>query len=115
MSLGSRRHGIQEFTPRFAATMLLMNISIVHGVNNKLVDELLSFLHKHLLLVDNCLPTNIYHAKTLTRKVGLSYKIIHACLNGCVLFAGAGGWGGVCKFGSLPKMWFSSIQGCGPS
>jgi hypothetical protein len=34
--------------------MLLMHISIVHEVNNKFVDELLSLLHKHLLLVDSC-------------------------------------------------------------
>jgi len=68
-----------------ATTMLLLNISIVHGVN-KFVDELLSFFHKHLHPIDNCLPTNIYHAKTLIKKVGLNYKIIHACPNGCVLF-----------------------------
>jgi hypothetical protein len=32
-----------------AATMLLLNITKVHGVSNKFVDELLSLLNKHIL------------------------------------------------------------------
>ncbi len=32
-----------------AATLLLMNVCMVHGVSNKFVDELLALLHKHLL------------------------------------------------------------------
>ncbi len=68
--------------------MLLMNICTIHGVNNKFVDELLSRLHKHLFPQNNCLPSNMYHAKTLIRKLGLNYKLIHACPNGCVSFQG---------------------------
>jgi hypothetical protein len=30
----------------------------------------------------------MYHAKSLTRKVGLNYKTIHACPNVCILFWG---------------------------
>jgi hypothetical protein len=52
------------------------------------VDELLFLLHKYLLLQDNCLTANMYHAKALTCKVGLNYKVIYACPNGCVLFQG---------------------------
>ncbi len=73
---------------KLVATTLLMNICTVLGVSNTFIDELLSLLHKYLLLADNCLPTNMYHAKTLTRRVGLNYKTIHACPNGCVLFQG---------------------------
>ncbi len=69
-----------------AATHLLMNVCMVHGVSNKFVDELLALLHKHLLPLDNCLPPTMYAAKTLTSKVGLNYTNIHACVNGCVLF-----------------------------
>ncbi len=68
------------------ATLLLMNVCMVHGMSNKFVDELLALLHKHLLPLDNCLPPTMYAAKTLTNKVGLNYTNIHACVNGCVLF-----------------------------
>jgi hypothetical protein len=63
-----------------------MNVCTVHGVSNKFMDELLALLHKHLLPKDNLLPPSMYVAKSLTRKVGLDYKHIHACVNGCILF-----------------------------
>jgi hypothetical protein len=69
-----------------AATLLLINVCMVHGLSNKFVDELLALLHKHLLPPDNCLPPTMYGYKTLTHKVGLNYTNIHACVNGCVLF-----------------------------
>jgi len=71
---------------KLIATMLLMNICTIHGVNNKFVNELLFLLHKYLLPLNNCFPSNMYHGKTLTKKVGLNYHIIHACPNGCILF-----------------------------
>ncbi len=92
---------------KLAATMLLMNICTIHGVNNKFVDELLTLLHKHLLHVGNCLPIKMYHAKTLTKKVGFNYKIIHACPSGCVLF-----WGGYAKLNACPKCglaWYKDV------
>ncbi len=73
---------------KLANIMLLRNICTIHGVNNKFMDELLSLLHKHLFPLDNCLLSNMYHAKALIRNLGLNYKIIHACPNGCVLFQG---------------------------
>jgi hypothetical protein len=76
----------KAWSTKLAATMLLMNICIVHGVNNKFIDELLLLLHKFLLPLDNYLPPNMYHAKSLTMKVGLNYKTIHVCPNGCILF-----------------------------
>lgn len=71
---------------KLVSTMLFMNVCTLHGVNNKCVDELLSLLHKYLLPLGNCLPTNMYHAMALTHKVGFNYKLIHVCQNGCVLF-----------------------------
>jgi hypothetical protein len=67
-----------DHSTKLATTMLLMNICTVYGVNNKFIDELLSLLHKYLLPPNNYLPSNMYHAKTLTMKVGLNYHIIHA-------------------------------------
>jgi len=72
---------------RLTIIILFMNLCMVHGVSNKFVDELLTFL-RLLLLVDNCLPQNYYASKTLTRRLGLNYKNIHACGKGCVLFQG---------------------------
>jgi hypothetical protein len=81
-----------------------MNIFIVHGINNKFVDELLSFLHKYLLPADNCFPSNMYHAKSLTKKLSLNYKVIHGCPNGCVFFRGMYGEMEIC-----PKVQSSMI------
>ncbi len=71
---------------KLASTLLLMNVCTIHGVSNKFMDELLALLHKHLLPKDNLLPPSMYAAKSFTRKVGLDYKHIHACVNGCILF-----------------------------
>lgn len=71
---------------KLAATMLLMNLCTIHGVNNKFADELFTLLHFHLLPRDNCLLNNYYVAKSLTKSLGLDYKNIHVCGKGCVLF-----------------------------
>jgi len=71
---------------KLTSTLLLMNVCTIHGVSNKFMDELLALLHKHLLPKDNLLPLSMYAVKSLTRKVGLDYKHIHACVNGCILF-----------------------------
>jgi hypothetical protein len=68
------------------STLLLMNVYTIHGLSNKFVDELLAFPHRHLLPKDNCLLASMYIVKTLTIKVGLDYRHIHACVNGCILF-----------------------------
>jgi hypothetical protein len=71
-----------------AATILLLNLCIIHGVSNYFVDELFSILHGHILPENNSLPRNYYAAKTMTKKLGLGYNTIHACESGCVLFRG---------------------------
>jgi hypothetical protein len=69
-----------------AGTILLMNVCMVHGVSNNFTQELFAILHGHLLPEDNWLPKNYYAAKSLTSKLGLSYRTIHACEKGCILF-----------------------------
>lgn len=86
------------WSTKLSTTMLMMDDFIVHGVNNKCVDELLLLSHKYILPLDNCLPTNMFHAKFLTLKVGLNYKVIHACINRCVLF-----WGEYANLMTHPK------------
>jgi hypothetical protein len=73
---------------KLAATALLVNLCTVHGISNCFVDELFIILQGHILPQDNCSPKNYYTARTLTRKLGLSYNSIHACPKGCVLFKG---------------------------
>jgi hypothetical protein len=71
---------------KLAATILLMNLCTVHGMINKFCDALVTLLHCHLLPTNNCLLVNYHVAKSLTRKLGLDYINIHACLPGCVFF-----------------------------
>jgi hypothetical protein len=71
---------------KLASTLLLMNVCTMHGLSNKFVDELLALIHRHLLPKDNLLPPSMCATKSLTRKVGLNYKHIHAYVNGCILF-----------------------------
>jgi hypothetical protein len=52
------------------------------------MNELFCILHGHILPDGNSLPRNNYAARTLTRKLGLTYNTIHACKSGCVLFRG---------------------------
>jgi hypothetical protein len=68
-----------------AATILLMNLYMVHGVSNSFVHELFALLHRHLLHVENSLPKSYYAAKSTTSKLGLAYTTIHACERGCVV------------------------------
>jgi len=58
----------------------------MHSFSNKFVDKLLALLHIHVLPKDNCLLPSMYAAKSLTNKVGLDYRNIHACRNVGVLF-----------------------------
>jgi hypothetical protein len=66
---------------KFAATMTLVNMCIVHGCSNKFVHELFSLLHNFILPIHNCLSNSMYGAKTLCQRVGLEYKKFHACIS----------------------------------
>ncbi len=73
---------------KLLATLILMNICTTHGCSNECLDELSSLLHKFILPIDNCLPPTMYHAKSLTQKLGMECNIIHACKMGCILCRG---------------------------
>jgi hypothetical protein len=65
-----------------------MNLCTLHGVSNKFVNELFGLLGHHLFLEPNILLANYYVARTFIHKLGLNYKIIHACPKRCVMFQG---------------------------
>ncbi len=73
-------------TNMLATMLLLLNLRIVHRVNDVFMDELFSLLCKELLPKGNKMPINTYEAFKLIKTLGLNYDLIHACPNGCVLF-----------------------------
>ena len=70
------------------ATLLIVNCCKTHGVSNMFLNELLMLLSMSILLVGNCLPKTEYEASKMLRRLGLAYKMIHACPKGCCLFKG---------------------------
>jgi hypothetical protein len=68
------------------ATIILLNMAVVHGVTNAYFDELLKYLGTILLPRGNMLPKTHYEAKQLIQRLGLNYDIIDACPSGYVLF-----------------------------
>ena len=69
-----------------SATIVLVNMAVVHSVPNEYLNELLKYLGTVLLPRGNRLPRNYYEAKSIIKKLGLNYKQIHACPNGCILY-----------------------------
>ena len=69
-----------------SATIVLVNMAVVHSVPNEYLNELLKYLGTILLPRGNQLPLNYYEAKNIIKKLGLNYKQIHACPNGCILY-----------------------------
>lgn len=65
---------------------MLLNTCATHRVTNGLVNELFSLLCNSILPQPNKPLKSHYVAKRLVQNLGLSYSIIHACENGCVLF-----------------------------
>ncbi|XP_028064213.1 uncharacterized protein LOC114267374 [Camellia sinensis] len=63
----------------------LLNMKVTNHWSNKSVNTLLEFLTK-LLPKDNLVPKSFYEAKKILRDLGLSYELIDACINDCVLF-----------------------------
>ncbi|XP_028063808.1 uncharacterized protein LOC114267026 [Camellia sinensis] len=62
----------------------VLNMKVTNHWSNKSVDMMLEFLSK-LLLKENLVPKSTYEAKKILRDLGLSYELIHACINDCVL------------------------------
>jgi hypothetical protein len=69
-----------------AATIVLINMAMIHGVSNAYMDKLIKYLSTVLLPRGNRLPRTHYAAKRMVKKLGLNYDIILCCPNGCVLF-----------------------------
>ena len=69
-----------------SATIIIMNMCVLFRVSNKFTDELLQYLATDLLPRGNRMPCNHYEARKMIRKLGLEYKNIHACPNGCILY-----------------------------
>jgi hypothetical protein len=71
-----------------SATIVLINMAVIHNVSNAYVDELLKYLSSVLLPQENSLPKSHYEAKRLILKLGLNNHVIHTCSKGCVLYRG---------------------------
>jgi len=71
-----------------SATIVIINMAVIHGVSNAYVDELMKYLSTVLLPANNVLPRSHYEAKKLIKKLGLNYDVIHTCPSGCVLYRG---------------------------
>ena len=71
-----------------SAIVVLLTMWSTHAISNTFVDELLTYLSTNLLPEGNSLPSKYYSAKTIVKKLGSSYSVIHACPNGHVLFRG---------------------------
>jgi hypothetical protein len=69
-----------------SATIVLINMTVIHRVSNAYMDELLKYVSTILLPCGNRLPRSYNEAKKLVRRLGLNYNIIHCCPNSCVLF-----------------------------
>jgi hypothetical protein len=69
-----------------SATIVLINMFVIHGVLNVFMDELLKYLSSVLLPCGNSLPHSYYATRKLIQKLGLNYELIHSCLWGCVLY-----------------------------
>ncbi|XP_028084685.1 uncharacterized protein LOC114285803 [Camellia sinensis] len=75
----------------------LLNMKVTNHWSNKSVDTLLEFLTK-ILPKDNLVPKSFYEAKKILHDLGLSYELIDACINDCVLF-----WKENARFDKCPK------------
>ncbi|XP_028085055.1 uncharacterized protein LOC114286158 [Camellia sinensis] len=63
----------------------ILKMKVTNHWSNKSVDMMLEFLTK-LLPKDNLVPKSTYEAKKILLELGLSYELIDACVNDCVLF-----------------------------
>jgi hypothetical protein len=69
-----------------SATIVLINMVVIHKVSNVYMNELLQYLSAFLLPLGNRLPKSHNEARNMIKKLGLNYSIIPCCPNGYVLF-----------------------------
>ena len=71
---------------KLGSTIMLVNLVATHqGVTEKAADDLFATVNC-LLPPGNTLPTSMYQAKSLTKRLGLEFQNIDGCPTGCVLF-----------------------------
>jgi hypothetical protein len=75
------------FLVMLLTVLLLLNLKIVHGVNNVFRDELFSLLTMELLPKGNKMLAT-YDALKLIMELGLNYDSIHNSTNGCLFLKG---------------------------
>ena len=68
------------------ATIVLVNMAMIHGVSNAYMDELLKYLATVLLPQGNVLPFSHRDANRVIQKLGLNYEVIAYCLSGCIIY-----------------------------
>ena len=76
--------GCDKFT-KLSALLRLYNIKAKHGLSDKSLIDIISFLGE-LLPENNEMPLSFYEAKKTLRSLGMQYEKIHACPNDCVLY-----------------------------
>ncbi len=77
----------ERFPCSMLSTMLLLlNLSIVHGITNTFMDKLFSLLRNELLPKNNKLSATSYKARKKIKFLGLTYIFRHVCKNGRMLF-----------------------------
>jgi hypothetical protein len=59
------------------ATIVLINMAVIHGVSNAFINKLLMYFSNVLLPQGNLLPKSHYLACKLIRKLDLNYNLIH--------------------------------------
>jgi hypothetical protein len=69
-----------------SATIVLVNMAVIHGVTNAYMDELLKYLSFVLLPSGNSLPDYNRNTRKLIRKLGLTYDVINTCPGGYILY-----------------------------
>jgi hypothetical protein len=69
-----------------SATIVLINMAVIHGVSNAYMDELLKYMGTILFPRGNVLPLCHRDAKKVIQKLGLNYEIIECCPGGCILY-----------------------------
>jgi hypothetical protein len=70
------------------ALVQLLSIFEAHESADSLTSEVLAFLSTRMLPQPNTLPASTYEASKILGKLGLDYRSIHACPNGCILYRG---------------------------
>ena len=71
---------------RLDATLLFMNVCRTHKATNALITEMLHLMSQVMLPLPNSLPSSEGIASRMLGRLGLGYKAIDSCKNGCVLF-----------------------------